>query len=693
MAKEPRRRSGSGRGERPRRPRTPDEAAPAVPPMAKPIRPAAPVAKPIRPAAPVAKPVMAPVVGPGRAPAAPASEPRQPKAASRPSARRRASEEEVARPARGGRSGRPTSSGGMGLAAKAALLTALVTLVCTGLAVFLSRAPAGDAEAELNAFGLQAASVLSGPDSRWYRGSAGSDEDASAGGLGHYEKTFKALFGNVGATFWEEQMQLLTQPIPREQEGTFPGEELKGRQADFQKTIEKLRHGADGGGKSTLKNQLGLVWMAMDQEARGRYQVLNAWLREGVKGGQEGSWITGNVSASELSYDWSQWIAVGENKHRGVFGYVDGEAGGYPVRIFTSEIRGLKPAEPIVGYVAVWKKPEQGSGGALGLLMLILGPALVAFTAYVVANNHTKGIRSLARDIDRLGSSGTPDRALHGQGADAAVIARSVERMVSNLEFRDKHDGADLEEVVSREQEIAKEIHDTLINKNPPRIQDYEVETLFKPGFEIGGDQFEYFRIDETHLGIILLDTNVRGIPAALVMASAKSYVRAEAPGELSPAEVLKKVNRHLAGDLPPGRHVTALYAVLDMQEGTATLASAGHLPLLVYRHQAGKMAKVNPEGIALGLDSGPVFDSSLQEGEIPLGIGDRIVLYTDGALRIQNGDGEEFGEQRFYASVSTEAPKNSQAFVNFVGAAIDRFHLEVPQNDDITISTIKRLR
>ena len=68
-------------------------------------------------------------------------------------------------------------------------------------------------------------------------------------------------------------------------------------------------------------------------------------------------------------------------------------------------------------------------------------------------------------------------------------------------------------------------------------------------------------------------------------------------------------------------------------------------------------------------------------------------MLYTDGALKIQNEFGEEYGEARFYESVAQEAPKNSQAFVNFVGSAIDQFHLNTPQNDDITISTVKRLR
>jgi serine phosphatase RsbU (regulator of sigma subunit) len=185
----------------------------------------------------------------------------------------------------------------------------------------------------------------------------------------------------------------------------------------------------------------------------------------------------------------------------------------------------------------------------------------------------------------------------------------------------------------------------------------------------------------------------VRGITAALVQASTRSYVRSAAPGVLSPAKVLRTVNKSLAGELPPGRHVTALYVVINTRDGKATLASAGHLPLLVYRHAAGKIAKVNPEGIALGLDEGPLFDRSLEEGDIPLEVGDRIVLYTDGVLKVQNEEGEEYGESRFYQAVAKEAPKNSQAFVNFVGGGIDQFHLNTPQNDDITISTVKRLK
>ena len=82
----------------------------------------------------------------------------------------------------------------------------------------------------------------------------------------------------------------------------------------------------------------------------------------------------------------------------------------------------------------------------------------------------------------------------------------------------------------------------------------------------------------------------------------------------LSPAEVLMKVNRLLAADMSQGQYVTALYVVIDTVAGAAKVASAGHLPLVVYRHAIGKTAVVNPQGVALGLDVGPLFDREITE-------------------------------------------------------------------------------
>jgi serine phosphatase RsbU (regulator of sigma subunit) len=375
-------------------------------------------------------------------------------------------------------------------------------------------------------------------------------------------------------------------------------------------------------------------------------------------------------------------------------GFYPTTAFGRPATVFFAPAGG---AGRVLGkvYVAFADPPATSGGGGskLPLVMLILGPLLVGGIGFAVASGYGKPLKDLARELDRLGSSGDPTRRIGARGPEANAIARSVERMVANLKFRDQHQMTDLQEVVSKEQGAAAEIHHGLMPKDPPRLAGYEVETLFKPGFEIGGDHFDYFRIDESHLGVILMDTSVRGIPAAIIMSMARAYVRSVAPGVLSPAEVLSKVNRLLAADLSQGQWVTAIYAVIDTSTGTAKLASAGHLPLIVYRHAIGKTAVVNPEGIALGLDAGPHFDRSISDVEIEIGVGDRLVLHTDGAVKVQNGSGDEFGEARLYETIKQKAPMNSQAFVNFVGSAIDVFHAETPQNDDITISTVKRLK
>jgi serine phosphatase RsbU (regulator of sigma subunit) len=705
MAKAPRRgKRDRGGGKRPAKP-----VRPAVPPAAQPVKPVKPVqparpkpaavaqpVKPVKPpparpvppaAAPVAQPVAKPVQ-----PVAPAAQPVAKRPAGKPAASRRGrmSEEEVGgrprgRPARGG-----YSRGGMGIGGKVGLLAALMAFIAIGLTVFLPGmgGKKEDEGAEMSAFGYTAVSALAGPGASWYRGGP-----KQAGGLAAVEDTFKEIFGEEGAAWWDERVGWLTTPPDREA-NPFQQEKHEKASARFEKIVTKLdKPDTTLTGSRLVKARIAPIfndWRQIVASQKGRYSLDAAWIREDGPG-NGGRFLGGSIGDSDASvkYADSGWNEVGAG-----YAWIHGLLKGQEVRIFRGPVPAMKPSDRLLAYVAVSDTGKSSGGGfGIGMIMLVLGPLLVGFVAYAVASGHTKGIRNLAREIDRLGSSGDPTRELRTNSAEASAVARSVERMVSNLEVRSKHEGADLDEVVSREQAVAQEIHGTLMSRNPPRLSNYEVETLFKPGFEIGGDHFEYFAIDDDHLGIILLDTNVRGIPAALVMSAAKSYVRAAAPAVLSPAEVLKQVNRNLAGELPPGRHVTALYAVLNQSDGSATLASAGHLPLLVYRHASGKMAKVNPEGIALGLDAGPVFDRSLEEGDIPIGVGDRIVLYTDGALKIQNEGGEEFGEQRFYGAVTAEAPKNSQAFVNFVGAAIDRFHLEVPQNDDITISTVKRLR
>jgi serine phosphatase RsbU (regulator of sigma subunit) len=135
------------------------------------------------------------------------------------------------------------------------------------------------------------------------------------------------------------------------------------------------------------------------------------------------------------------------------------------------------------------------------------------------------------------------------------------------------------------------------------------------------------------------------------------------------------------------------MYCVVERTSGLCKVANAQHLPLVFWKMSKKASARVQPEGIALGLDPGPVFDKTIVEKPIPVERGDRIVLTTDGAIAARNPAGAQYGEERFYYVLNREAPKNSAACVNLVANDMDLFHEGAVQMDDLTIVTLRRVK
>ena len=362
------------------------------------------------------------------------------------------------------------------------------------------------------------------------------------------------------------------------------------------------------------------------------YIIVGAWIREAAGLG-EGPLFASYPASDRIRYDWTGWSTADPQ--------VEGEVAGNKVTIYTGDLGKPPKGKPLRAYVALMRNPQApkpGGGGNLGIVLAILGPLLVGGLAYAIASGAHEE-RPLPGPRDR------PPRLVRRRDAHAARAGRrrGDGRARGGADGRptwssaSKHGDADLDEIAeqgaarSPRRSTARSSARTRRGCRTTRSRRCSSRASRSPATTSSTSP----STSTTWASSCSTRTSA-ALPAALVMASARSYVRADAPGELSPAAVLKTVNRHLAGDLPAGRHVTALYVVLNTREGKATIASAGHLPLIVYRHAGGKMAKVNPEGIALGLDHGPVFERALQEGDIPIGLGDRIVLYTDGALNIQ---------------------------------------------------------
>jgi sigma-B regulation protein RsbU (phosphoserine phosphatase) len=135
---------------------------------------------------------------------------------------------------------------------------------------------------------------------------------------------------------------------------------------------------------------------------------------------------------------------------------------------------------------------------------------------------------------------------------------------------------------------------------------------------------------------------------------------------------------------------VTAILAFFNVRTGEMSVCSAGHNPMVVIRESTRRCELMNPGGIALGFDKGPVFDRTLREGRLVVGQGDRILMFTDGVVEAMNERREEYGEERFYRFVLRHSTLPSRELVRTIVRDLDEHKGRADQHDDITIVTFR---
>ena len=172
----------------------------------------------------------------------------------------------------------------------------------------------------------------------------------------------------------------------------------------------------------------------------------------------------------------------------------------------------------------------------------------------------------------------------------------------------------------------------------------------------------------------------------------ARAYLRSafKEGGELS--ETLKKVNRTLAGEVRRGMYVTVLAARLDPGTHELEVASAGHkLPLVHWSAAEKAIRAIQPDGIALGFDKGPVFDRSLSTRRVPMDLGDRVLLAGTGAVRVIDHEGDQIGEKRLYKLFARNAPDGADEALDGLLTALEAYADEEPFPADVSVVVLGR--
>jgi sigma-B regulation protein RsbU (phosphoserine phosphatase) len=239
--------------------------------------------------------------------------------------------------------------------------------------------------------------------------------------------------------------------------------------------------------------------------------------------------------------------------------------------------------------------------------------------------------------------------------------------------------------------EIARDIQRILLPAEAPAIAGFEIAGLNVPARQVSGDYFDYIKIDDEHLGVAIADVSGKGVPASLIMAICRSVLRSQAAENISPSDVLKKVNRQLYPDIKEDMFISLAYLMLDQARSTVTLARAGHDAPLLYKRESQTVETIKPPGLVLGIDSGSVFDRLTNDFNVPLERGDCLVLYTDGVTEALDSEGFEFGVERMIQSVRASATEGSSAIIKRVIDDVRNFAGSTPQHDDITLIAIRK--
>jgi FixJ family two-component response regulator len=188
----------------------------------------------------------------------------------------------------------------------------------------------------------------------------------------------------------------------------------------------------------------------------------------------------------------------------------------------------------------------------------------------------------------------------------------------------------------------ALDIQQCLLPKTIPQIEGYEISGAWRPAHVVSGDYFDVLRFDERRAALCIADVSGKGMPAALLMSNVQAAVKAFASATAAPAELCEKVNRVVCSNTAEDKFITLFYCLLDAATGKLTYANAGHnAPILIRRD--GASLELTRGGTVLG----PFPEWEFEQGEIELGSGDRVLLFTDGITEARNPDGDEFGEER----------------------------------------------
>ena len=329
-------------------------------------------------------------------------------------------------------------------------------------------------------------------------------------------------------------------------------------------------------------------------------------------------------------------------------------------------------------------EPQEVIGSLLYLtaFLLVVVLATAVFFSRIFAASIITPVSQLERAMARVEGGDFSAFVAVDNNDELGALAEHFNQMTVGLKERHR---------LQRSLDLAKEVQQNLLPREDPVVEGLDVAGQSIYCDETGGDYFDYLSSSEwgpEKFGVLIGDVSGHGIPSALLMATARAFMRQRSSRSGSMAEVVSDVNRQLTRDVEEtGRFMTLFYLMIDLTARNMSWVRAGHDPAVWYDPVTEQFEELHGEGMALGVDENLQFVQYQKSG---LKAGQILLLSTDGLWETQNPAGSMFGKDRIYEIIRQKSDASAREILDTIVLTLESFRQNQEPEDDITLVVIK---
>ncbi len=337
----------------------------------------------------------------------------------------------------------------------------------------------------------------------------------------------------------------------------------------------------------------------------------------------------------------------------------------------------LKLGEGLIGQVALTAEP-------------ISSPDVRMNPAYINARSETRSemVAPIIANTEVIGVFDIESDELNAYSEDdlevlmllASQVAIIIEKVMLHEQLIEK-------KRLEGQLEVARQVQLELLPAKDPVLEGYDISAYNYPTEEVSGDYYDWVKIYDDQIGLVIADVSGKGVPAALLMAFLRASLRAATHIGYSPHISMAKVNYLLWESIERNQFITAFYAILDVTNKTLTYTNAGHNPPIML-DKGGNYRFIDKGSLPLGM----FRDTRYHEYYLTTQPEEILVLYTDGVTEAHNPQGEEFGRIRLAEAVKANRQLSARELIEAVQKQVIDWTEGLGATDDITFFVIKAL-